>query len=660
MEIYFDNMTALCLFHEPSFPEKLSWIASSTQICALLAAMLAFVVRFQPSEHAEIYHGGPRGNVHQRAAHFLDLAMKYVDEALKECGDLTPPICILQASILTAHCQLSRGVLGKAWRSLGTCCRLAYEMNLHLIDVGGMQDIASADKGQWVENEEKRRAWWAIWEMDVFATTIRRTPTAIDWSQIETLLPVEDEYWFQCKPRPSCFFERDPVYRWKVLKNSGNQSPKAWYIVINSLMKDAQRISSPRGVPGLSLANNRQSSHSADSRDNCHLHGIDARCRLETIANAVECFRLALPDHLKYHNQYLGFDARVRGQYTSRRQEHCSLYNIFMMTQLARLMIHRYDAFSSQFMAAISSFENSGSNSNSEKAHSQDKQDEREKLAITQYFEAADNALNIVRRSCDDHVRYINPFLSSTIWLVSAVYLVRSQFCRPGTSKSVIKSRFEVMHLTYKKCVDFWDMQTAVQQNLGTLEEQLESCQQPEKPRHHATGNTQEARRRSPQSRFIQEGHIGTAPPHLRQSSHGNGVVPTSPTSQVPHSDVPNNNTTTTTADFPQLPLSPPASTAFHPADWPPRRAGDVAQNTTPNASMLDFMHFLPPQVDNRPPALATLSPLMDQMPTNHVPQPHVSFPEDTAPYPGIESDPEWRYSWLPSDFHDVLSGLLL
>ncbi|KAL1968429.1 hypothetical protein VTN77DRAFT_1958 [Rasamsonia byssochlamydoides] len=28
---------------------------------------------------------------------------------------------------------------------------------------------------------EKRRAWWAIWEMDGYATTIRQTPTAVLW-----------------------------------------------------------------------------------------------------------------------------------------------------------------------------------------------------------------------------------------------------------------------------------------------------------------------------------------------------------------------------------------------------------------------------------------------------------------------------------------------
>lgn len=460
-------MASINLFHEPSFPEKLSRIASPTQISALLAAMLTFAVRFYPDESSV---SGQQADANQRAARFLDLALKYIDEALKECGDLTPPLCILQASIIAAHFQLSQGVLGRAWRSLGTCVRLAYEMNLHLIDTRGPTNTTLVDREHWCDDEEKRRAWWAIWEMDVFATTIRRTPPAVDWSQIETLLPVEDEYWFQRKLRPSCFLERDPASRWKALQASGNQSPKAWFVVINSLMKDAQRISSPRGVPSLSPTNDSQ-----PDRMN------DARKRLETIANAVKCFGMALPSHLRYHNQYLGFDARSPGQYRSLRQTHCSIYNIYMMTQLARLMIYRYDVFKGHFRVALSMHDSSDPpTANYDRSHPEAK-DETKSLAINQYFEAADDMLSIVHRSCDDHVRYINPFLSNTIWLASAVHLMRSQFCRSEINKSVVKSRFEVMHLTFKKCVDFFNMHSIVQQNLGMLEEQLEACQRPDR-----------------------------------------------------------------------------------------------------------------------------------------------------------------------------------
>lgn len=472
-------MTAITLFHEPSFQEKVQSITSPAQTHALLASVLAFSARFCISESDENQdHGFYRlAGMDYRPAHFLKLASRYVDEALQECGDEPPPLCLLQALILLAHGYLTQGVRGKAWRSLGTCIRLAYELNLHLVDAGHPNQVAEVR--QWCEYEEKRRAWWIIWEMDVFASTIRRCPTAVDWSQIETLLPVEDEYWFQGKPRPSCFLERDLGHRWKALQDSGNHSAKAWFIVINSMMKDAQSISSPRGIPDLALSDERrQSAKSSKDQKEASAIAEEAREKLETISNSVRCFVLALPPSLRYRNQYLGFDAREPGQTASPRHHHCGLYNIHVMTQLAKIMIHHYDIFSDSVRAG-----RPAQNKNSqivEKSVSRTTlpisggMSDGENQGLNQYFEAADEILRIVHRSSDDHIRHINAFLASTIWLASAVQLVRKEFGPPGTNRSLIKSRFEVLNMTYKKCVSFWDIQTAMQQNLETIESQLE------------------------------------------------------------------------------------------------------------------------------------------------------------------------------------------
>lgn len=53
-------------------------------------------------------------------------------------------------------------------------------------------------------------------------------------------------------------------------------------------------------------------------------------------------------DRLHHRDLYLAFGAPVPRQAESQRQLHSSVYNIFVMTQLARLMIYRYDAFRSQ------------------------------------------------------------------------------------------------------------------------------------------------------------------------------------------------------------------------------------------------------------------------------------------------------------------------
>lgn len=590
-------MVAINLFHQPTFHDKLSRNTSSAEITALLTAMISFAVRFQDSDTQN------QKDIHRQAAHFLDLASNYSDTALKDCGDNTPSLCLLQAFILVSHGQLTQGVLGRAWRTLGTSVRLAYEMNLHLVDARGPEYALNSKR--WCEDEEKRRAWWAIWEMDVFATIIRRTPTAVDWSQLETLLPVDDEHWFECKPTQSCFLQQDPILRWKALANSENQSPKAWFIVINSLMKETQRISSPRGIPN----GNGPSSDGID----------EARQRLEVIANAVHCFQLALPSQLKYKQQHLGFDARVHGEISSLRQLHCSIYNIYMMTQLARLMTYRYDVFKGRFRVALPTRESDISH---DKPDTQTK-GKTERLAVNEYFEAADDMLTIIHRSCDDHIRYINPFLSNTIWLASAVHLMRSQLCRTGEIKSAIKSRYEVLHLTYKRCVKFWDMHTAVQQNLETLEEQLEAWQQSRRQYQTERRNTlsSPARREcSPQTPNIDHDTIRPVP-----DANENNITP------------------------PVIP-TPPSSSSFYPNDW---HAGIPAEDTR-NASMVDML-----SVPSTDPQFIT-----DQMiPSATLIDPMFLFGSTQSQGPWIENsramdgkfDIDWRYLQLPNELSDVL-----
>jgi hypothetical protein len=235
------------------------------------------------------------------------LATKFIEEAIKEFKDQTPTLCLLQALIISTHQMLARGVRGVAWRSTGLCVRMAYEMNLHLIDstnARSSHDVA----GSWLLDEECRRAWWAIWEMDVFASTVRRCPTAINWTQIETYLPASDEDWFAGRPQPSCVLKLNITNRWKILQSKRITSLKAWFVVVNSLMKEAQTISSPRSVYQPSSFNKSYETEGL-SYDDGYINFRDTSDDQETLANALRCFVLALPEQFKYRDQYLSFEA---------------------------------------------------------------------------------------------------------------------------------------------------------------------------------------------------------------------------------------------------------------------------------------------------------------------------------------------------------------
>ncbi|RAQ58999.1 hypothetical protein COH20_007110 [Aspergillus flavus] len=507
IRVFFDNMVAIDIFHEPSFAEKLSNIPSFCQLTALLAAIAGYATRFGALRTNDGASDAVQlaAKSHRQPAYFIDLAFKYINEALAECDDEMPPLCVIQALILATHCRLTQGVRGKAWRSLGLCVSLIYETNLHLLD--SRKVIQTEDPHRWQEDEEKRRAFWAIWEMDVFASTIRRTPTTINWNQMEIWLPVDNAHWFSGHPASSCFMEADINKRWKALQDSGNQSSKAWFLVINSLMKNAQIACDPLGMPAISNQGYHQ--QMPNSQISTADSAMEARQKLETLANAVRCFTWALPSHLQYRDQYLAFGAPVQGELESQRRQHCSIYNIFVMTQLTRLMIYRYDAFRSQNRPTETSGRHPSGDSAGRNTFGLL---ETENEARRQYYEAADRILGIVNRSCEDHVQHINPFLPSTIWLASAVQLVRKHFARAQSNRDLVKSRFDVLYLTYKRCVQFWDIQTALQKNLELIEEQLDARNKKLEVRacptsHEASNQTSEDTDMINQSASDQDGH---------------------------------------------------------------------------------------------------------------------------------------------------------
>lgn len=416
-------------------------------------------------------------------AHFEDLASKLIDEALRQCGDESPPLCILQALILTTFHRLIQGVRGVAWRSLGACVRLAYELDLHLIDspIVNRNLWTDMDVRQWCADEERRRAWWAIWEMDVFASTVRRRPTAIDWSQNETSLPVNDELWFRGQMQKSCLLEQSPINRWKALHRSGNDSPKAWFIVVNSLMREAQMISSPRALPkpGDSCQIAIQTAGASHNFDTSFKEKAE---RLGTLANALRCFSLSLPEPLRYRGQHLSFDAAVGAGPTPWRHLHASIYSIHTMTQLAKLMIYHCHVFGGlgvaprHFDTAISNVSSPELSavhysSNPDGNHESTGTD---RIAMAQYFEAADNILEIVSMSSDNHVRHVSPFSASLIWLAAAVHLIRKAFNSAGISENFANSKFDVISLCYQQYVSFWNISMTMQQNLDSLELRLE------------------------------------------------------------------------------------------------------------------------------------------------------------------------------------------
>jgi hypothetical protein len=451
---FFENFTSFQLFRKPDLRSILQQVESPNQCKALLAAILLFATKNQDyyddmNTVRDLRQAGSN-------SYFLTRTLKCVDAAIYECEDEPTSLPLLQALILITHWLLIQGVRGRAWRYLRVAVGSAYELNLHLIDAN-KRDDDELDPEKWCEEEERRRAWWAIWEMDVFASVIRRCPTGIDWTQNETFLPAEDQNWLRGQPQKSCTLRLDLIERYKVLEATGNESPKAWFIVINALMKDAQKATSPIGTEkGLAnkvnIGDSQENLQNSDSGRDRNISDSTLN-RLCMIRNALQCAVMALPRSSKYRNQYLSFGVRETDQQSrlARRLQDSSIYSIHAMTQLTKLMIYKYDLFEKG---------PEGSSKKERGYHSSRKQ------AFEQYSESADEIVSLVSRSYEEHYRFVNPFLANTIWLAGAVQLLYRELASLDKShKALANSKLEVLSMTYNRFVTYWDMSSTLQKN---------------------------------------------------------------------------------------------------------------------------------------------------------------------------------------------------
>ncbi|PVH75865.1 hypothetical protein DL98DRAFT_391249, partial [Cadophora sp. DSE1049] len=430
MDAYFENMTSFSLFHRPSFDAKLSNISSPVQLQALVASMFSFSSRFIRTSNSGI--PSPR--------QFYDLASRLTETAMNDCSDEVFPLHLLQSLIHITFQQLTEGVRGRAWRSIGTCVRIAYELQLHLVDKLPQNNRSHPTT---TLNEEKRRAWWAIWEFDVFASTIRRLPTAIDWTQYETWLPVDDEVWFANSCVRSCKLDPDPAMAWKCLQKSGNTSAKAWFVVVNALMRCAHLLSYPQAY---SAASSSEASEVPPG--------------LDILANSLYCLTAALPPDLIYRGEFLRFTS-------GSLQANSAKHGIHIMTQLSRFMINHFQVFDSTSRQLGERSSSTSTSSSALTPHDQ--------AAWNHYLNAATSIVALIRNCPPTHIQHANPFLASTIWLAAAAQVVSKSFGDKLVDPRVADSNLDVLQMNLNAFVDFWGVSDTLRVKLGTLESKLKA-----------------------------------------------------------------------------------------------------------------------------------------------------------------------------------------
>ena len=180
----------------------------------------------------------------------------------------------LQGCILLAFYNLSSIPELFGWHLTGDCIRLAYDLELDKTDADVTTEQLSRSGSwlspeNWVLREEKRRAWWSVWELDSFLSTLSNWPYAIDQQQMRVLLPSPDANWQSNSPIASRFLASDISLMWKSLQDCPNQDVRAWFLVAKGLMLQVH-------------ATSRRSTLSSKA--------------VETLDSALSCFCLLLPE----------------------------------------------------------------------------------------------------------------------------------------------------------------------------------------------------------------------------------------------------------------------------------------------------------------------------------------------------------------------------
>lgn len=196
----------LPLFHKPTFYSnyvsnngEADFADLEKESLFVLYGMMALSARFSTMPY---FDGIP---LKERGSPFSRKSLLIFKETVHGFEPHEPTLKWLQGCILLAYYNQScRPAVGCDLMS-ATCTRFAYSLGLHKIDEEPCESTVYSEtaSGRWILREEKRRAWWSVWELDSYDSVSSRRPFSIDRHRMRVYLPVSDEAWFSGTPTDS-------------------------------------------------------------------------------------------------------------------------------------------------------------------------------------------------------------------------------------------------------------------------------------------------------------------------------------------------------------------------------------------------------------------------------------------------------------------------
>jgi hypothetical protein len=288
IEIFFEKIQCfLPLLHRPRFYE--TYVASTDNLgqryinlapesVLLLNTMFALSSRFST---ATTFVGQPQS---ERGNRFIQRAMLVYEEVWRDIENGASSLRHLQGLLLLAYNILLTGPSAQGWAISGQCFRLAFDLDLQDTDmdlVRGDVDQSSTHFEEWINREERRRAWWICWDLDGLVSSMSLRPFNLDRHCMHVLLPVCDEAWYSGTITVSAPIASSASLAWKSLQGCPNQNERAWFLLVTYLFR---------------LTCEAASSPTSSSQS------------INTIDTAVACLLLALPESFDLGTGRILFD----------------------------------------------------------------------------------------------------------------------------------------------------------------------------------------------------------------------------------------------------------------------------------------------------------------------------------------------------------------
>jgi hypothetical protein len=131
------------------------------------------------------------------------------------------------------------------------------------------------------------------------------------------------------------------------------------------------------------------------------------------------------------------------------------------MTQLVRFMIDHH-VVCAQVAATA-------------RAHANDESRPSDSPSWSNYMKAAENIVMIVRSSSHDHFKYVNPFLSNTLWFAAASQIACKVVGPSSRAEALAASNYDLLALTIQRYISFWCSADILRPRLERIETALQS-----------------------------------------------------------------------------------------------------------------------------------------------------------------------------------------